>query len=179
MTLKELKKMIAEEYAAFKSKSRKRINEQPVDMPDLPGMPGISVSDNDVDATGGAGDAEAALKEIQKMIEDYFSADEEDDAADDADDDAGAEDAEDAEGEEDEEADLEEISNHGMGKSAKKTSGKNAGYKTVKESKRVFIPKAKKSKAKNLRKFTSNKPTAILEQKIFKSRLQKLANIKK
>jgi len=36
---------------------------------------------------------------------------------------------------ENEEADLEELTNHGVGKSAGKTSGTNAGYKTVKEEK--------------------------------------------
>ena len=154
MTLQELKKLIAEEYAAYKN----HINEQ-AGMPD---MPMVGVSDDDIDATGGGEDAEATLKDIYEMLKDFF----EGDAADDADDASGADDADDAddaedvEGEEDEEADLEELANHGMGKSAGKTTGKNAGYKNVKESK-----KAKSAK--------------IIAEATMKARFKKLANIKK
>ena len=80
MTLKELKKMIAEEYAAFN-----RFNEQQApggDMPPLPGMgevpdgePAVSVSDKDIDATGGAEDAEKTLKKMFDMLKDYFEGD--------------------------------------------------------------------------------------------------------
>ena len=83
MTLEELKKMIAEEYSAYS----KKLKEQA-----LP-APGISVSDKDVDATGGDEDAEATLKDIYDMLKDYF---EKDDAADDASD-AADDDADDAE----------------------------------------------------------------------------------
>ena len=72
MTLKELKKMIAEEYAIYK----KELKEQPAD-------PMVAVSDADVDMEGGSEDAEATLKDIFDMLKDYF---EKDDAADDADD---------------------------------------------------------------------------------------------
>ena len=79
MTLKELKKMIAEEYAIYK----RSIAEQ--------ALPTVAVSDADVDAEGGE-DAEATLKDIYDMLKDYF---EKDDAADDADDDATNNDADD------------------------------------------------------------------------------------
>ena len=80
MTLEELKKMIAEEYSVYS----KKLKEQA-----LP-APGISVSDKDVDATGGDEDAEATLKDIYDMLKDYF---EKDDAADDAADDDADDDA--------------------------------------------------------------------------------------
>ena len=74
MTLQELKKMIAEEYTAYK----KSINEQP----DMPEMPGVAVSDNDIDATGG-GNAEATLKDIYEMLKDFFEGDDKPAAKDD------------------------------------------------------------------------------------------------
>tara|TARA_B100000287_G_scaffold372060_1_gene370486 strand:+ start:404 stop:892 length:489 start_codon:yes stop_codon:yes gene_type:complete len=162
MTLKELKKMIAEEYAAFKRS--KRLNEQPLPG-DLPDIPGISVSDDDVDATGG-GDAEGTLKKVFDILQDYFESGAE---ADDAGDDAGDDEAEDVEGEEDEEADIEEIANHGVGKSAKKTAGTNAGYKTVKESKRFL-------KRNNKRKL--NEGVKKIQNTLLSNRFKKLANIK-
>ena len=86
MTLKELKKMIAEEYSAFK-----RFNEQPGDMPELPGdtggpmpaptggpdEPAVAVSDDDIDATGGTEGAEKTLKKMFDMLKDYFEGDDE------------------------------------------------------------------------------------------------------
>ena len=173
MTLKELKKMIAEEYTAYKR--RKNLSEQPVPMPpgpggpmDLPDAPGVAVSGEDVDATGGGGDAEATLTKIQDMIDKYFEAGDEEeetpaeDAADDADD---ADDAEDVEGDdEDDEADLEELANGGFGKGAgttKKSSGKYVGGKVVKESR---MPRKKRK-------------INLAEVKM-KSRFKKLANIK-
>ena len=165
MTLNELKKLVAEEYTAYKRK----LNEQgmpPMDM-GAPDMPGVSVSDMDVDATGG-GDAEGTLQKIFDILSDYFEGGADDEAgaddagADDADvDDAGADDA-DADDEEDDEDIEEGMTNHGLGKAAKKSSGKNAGYKTVKES---------RSRLRKGKKF-------IAEAKM-KSRFQKLANIKK
>ena len=104
MNLKELKKMIAEEYSAY----TKQVKEQ-----DLPGMPlggdapGVAVSDMDVDAMGGE-DSEKILKDIFDMLKDYFEGDKDDtdtaadtaaDTADDADDtkDDATDDAEDVE----------------------------------------------------------------------------------
>jgi hypothetical protein len=154
MTLRELKKMIAEEYNAFK---KRKLNEQ-ADMPD---MPMVGVTDADVDATGAGGDdAEATLRDIYEMLKDFFEGGGDDvDAGEEAED---VEDAEDVEGEEDEEADLEELKNHGVGKSAGKTTGKNAGYKAVKESK---ITKAKTNK--------------LIAEAQMKARFKKLANINK
>jgi hypothetical protein len=137
MTLRELKKMIAEEYNAFK---KRKLNEQ-ADMPD---MPMVGVTDADVDATGAGGDdAEATLRDIYEMLKDFFEG-----GGDDVD--AG------------EEAEVEELKNHGVGKSAGKTTGKNAGYKAVKESK---ITKAKTNK--------------LIAEAQMKARFKKLANINK
>ena len=61
MNLKELKKMIAEEYRYWMA-------EQPV--PGAPGAPGIEVGPDDVDAMGG--DSEATLRQIYDMLKAYF-----------------------------------------------------------------------------------------------------------
>ena len=156
MTLKELKKMIAEEYTAYK----KSLKEQPaggdMPMPEPPGGPGVVVSDDDVDATGG--DAEATLKDIFDMLKDFFEG---------GDDDAGADDEEkeDVEKEEDEEADLEEKASMGYGDKggSKKSAGANAGFKTV----------GKLSEARRAKR------AKIIAEAKFKGRFQKLANIKK
>ena len=78
MNLKELKAMIKEEWEAHQ-------NEQ--------ALPGVAVSDADVDATGGDDEnAEETLRDIFNMLKDYFEggddapADDADDADDDADD---------------------------------------------------------------------------------------------
>ena len=76
MNLKELKAMIKEAWEAHQ-------NEQ--------ALPGVAVSDADVDATGGDEDAEETLRDIFNMLKDYFEGGDDtpaDDApADDADDD--------------------------------------------------------------------------------------------
>ena len=81
MNLKELKAMIKEEWEAHQ-------NEQ--------ALPGVAVSDADVDATGGDDEnAEETLRDIFNMLKDYFeggddapadNADDANDADDDADD---------------------------------------------------------------------------------------------
>ena len=98
MTLNELKKLVAEEYANYKAK----INEQ--------GIPKIDVAPGDVDA-GGDKDAEKTLKDIFDMLKDYFEGGEADTTTadsmptDDAADDAEAEEADGAEEEADEKLD--------------------------------------------------------------------------
>ena len=76
MNLKELKAMIKEEWEAHQ-------NEQ--------ALPGVAVSDADVDATGGDEDAEETLRDIFNMLKDYFEGGDDTPAdnapADDADDD--------------------------------------------------------------------------------------------
>ena len=69
MNLKELKAMIKEEWEAHQ-------NEQ--------ALPGVAVSDADVDATGGDEDAEETLRDIFNMLKDYFEGDDKG-AGDDAD----------------------------------------------------------------------------------------------
>lgn len=160
MTLKELQKMIKEEYASF-------IKEQE-DMPPMPGGPAggpkaptVNVSDKDVDLDGD--DAEATLKKMFDMLKDFFEGADDDDAkpttpkADDADD------ADDKEDEEDKDADLEEgTANNGFGKGAKpaaKTGGKMGGV--YKESKNAKVNKK------------------IIAEARMKARFKTLANIKK
>ena len=89
MTLEELKKMIAEEYSVYS----KKLKEQA-----LP-APGISVSDKDVDATGGDEDAEETLRDIFEMLKAYFEGGAEKDDTD-TKDTADADDAEDADDDE-------------------------------------------------------------------------------
>ena len=60
MNLKELKSMIASEYKTY-------IAEQPV-----PAGPGVAVSDADIDATEGGGDAETTLRDIYEMLKAHF-----------------------------------------------------------------------------------------------------------
>ena len=62
MNLKQLKSMIAEEYKYW-------LAEQPID---APGMPGVEVGPNDVDAMGGGDDSEATLRQIYDMLKSYF-----------------------------------------------------------------------------------------------------------
>ena len=76
MNLKELRRMIAEEYSNYLAEQDE---------------PTVAVSDADVDATGGDDEnAEETLRDIFNMLKDYFEGGDDtpaDDAADDADDD--------------------------------------------------------------------------------------------
>ena len=75
MNLKELKAMIKAEWEAHQ-------NEQ--------ALPGVAVSDADVDATGGDENAEETLRDIFNMLKDYFEGGDDapaDDTPDDDDDD--------------------------------------------------------------------------------------------
>ena len=87
MKLDELKKLIAEEYTAFKQSQRKRFK-----LKEQGPMPTVNVSDMDVDAEGGE-NAEDTLKSIYDMLKDYFEGG--DDAADDAADDVDVDDKDD------------------------------------------------------------------------------------
>ena len=128
MTLKELQEMIKEELGAY-------MGEQPEDEVD------VSVSDADVDAELGdeeeAAGEEDVLRAIYDLLDAHFNPVEDEMG----DEELPMDDLEGGEGDveetymENEEADLEELTNHGVGKSAGKTSGTNAGYKTVKEEK--------------------------------------------
>ena len=71
MNLKELKRMIAEEYSNYLAEQDE---------------PTVAVSDADVDADGGE-DAEKTLRDIFDMLKDYFEGDD-DDKDDDAPEDA-------------------------------------------------------------------------------------------
>ena len=119
MTLKELQEMIKEELGAY-------MGEQPEDEVD------VSVSDADVDAELGDEEEEAGEEDVLRAIYDLLDA-----HFNPVEDEMGDEEVpmDDMGGEEAPEADLEELSNHGVGKPAGKTSGVNAGYTTVKEEK--------------------------------------------
>ena len=128
MTLKELQEMIKEELGAY-------MGEQPEDEVD------VSVSDADVDAELGdeeeAAGEEDVLRAIYDLLDAHFNPveDEMGDEEVPMDDLGGGEGDVEETYMENEEADLEELTNHGVGKSAGKTSGVNAGYTTVKEEK--------------------------------------------
>ena len=59
MNIKQLKKMISEEYRYW-------LAEQPAD------TPGVEVGPNDIDAMGGGDDSEATLRQIFDMLKAYF-----------------------------------------------------------------------------------------------------------
>ena len=124
MTLKELQKMIKEEFDAYMGEA-----EDDVD---------VSVSDNDIDAEmGDMGDGideteEDVLRKIFDMLKTHFEGDEDGEEAEDM------EDMDDAEDKMDEEADLEENSTTdakfqktGMAPMSKGSAGKDAGYGAV------------------------------------------------
>jgi hypothetical protein len=162
MTLKELKKMVAEEYAAYK-KTLKEQGDMPGMPPMPPGGPGVTVSDDDVDAMGG-GDAESTLKDIFDMLKDYFEgggSDEGDDMEPAAGDEDDA-DADDADADADDEEDEEEL---------EENSKITSGYKSIKES------KASKKKAFIKAAAANKKFIAEKKQLNESNRLKKLANI--
>ena len=180
MTLQELQAMIKEEFTSF-------INEQPVPggpggMPPAggpglptppPGAPGIDVAPGDIDAmeppAGGPDGAEGQLQKIFQMLKAYFEGGEEGmepemddmDAADDMDAtddmDAGAEEPTDVEVDDEEEETVDEAYGEKTGGNAASTSGKYGGaYGATGE----------------------DKGNAQLHEGL-KSRMQKLANIRK
>ena len=66
MTVKQLKRMISEEYSKY-------LKEQEVSM-DMPGMPSLDVGADDINV-GENEDPEAILKDIYDMLKDYFEGD--------------------------------------------------------------------------------------------------------
>jgi len=102
MTLRELKQIVAEEYTAYK----RVLREQGLPVPGE--LPGISVADTDIDATGGGGDAEGTLQKLFDILSDYFEGGA--DAGADADAGAGDDDELDVEDDEDKDDDKEEVS---------------------------------------------------------------------
>ena len=102
MNLKELKKMIAEEYSAY----TQEVKEQ--DMPEMPGMPSVNVGPGDIDVAVEE-NPEETLRAIYDMLKDYFEGDDKADDAGDADDaDADDADADDADDEAPKDAALQE-----------------------------------------------------------------------
>tara|TARA_B100000902_G_C27054005_1_gene785588 strand:- start:315 stop:830 length:516 start_codon:yes stop_codon:yes gene_type:complete len=171
MNLKELQDMIKEEFTSF-------INEQPggpMGGPAAPGpagppMPSIDVAPGDVDAmeppAGGPDGAEAQLQKIFGMLKSYFEGGEEgmepemddmDNDADDMDVDAGTDEPTDVEPAEDDEETVDEAYGETTGGNAASNSGQYGGaYGATGE----------------------DKGNAQLHEG-FKTRLQKLANIRK
>jgi len=163
MTLKELKKIIAEEYRYW-------VAEQD-DMPDMPGngapdLPTIDMDpDKDIDPDGpGAEDAEATLKDIFDMLKGFFEGDDaptpprpkapakdKDDKADDKADD----------------------------KKDDKADDKKDDKEDVKESKRRKLNKALRIlENKGMLKNSKNRPTKKMQRKSpLVERFKKLANI--
>ncbi len=120
MTLKELQKMIKEEFEAYQNEAEDEVD--------------VSVSDADVDAEVGdevVGE-EDVLRQIYDLLAAHFGGEGEEEAPEDLEDVEGVEDVE---GEE--EADLEENSTtaaayqkSGFATGGKKSEGPNAGYQT-------------------------------------------------
>ena len=74
MNLRQLKKMISEEYRYW-------LAEQPIDgpgapgipgAPGMPGAPGVEVGPDDIDVMDGGEDSEATLRQIYDMLKNYF-----------------------------------------------------------------------------------------------------------
>ena len=124
MTLKELQNMIKEELDSFvQNESLGEADDVDVD---------VDTDAGDVDAELGGEEAqnpEETLRGIYDQLKAYFEA--EDEVEDDLGDEEAPEDVEETYMENDE-ADLEELANHGVGKSASNSSGANAGYTPAK-----------------------------------------------
>ena len=116
MTLKELQKLIKEEFDSLTQEAE----EDDLD---------VNVDSDEVEAEK---NREETLKTVYDMLNTYFEGEEE--GMDDMDM-GDEEEMGDVEGGEEEEADLEELSNHGVGKSAKNSSGPNAGFTPAKSTK--------------------------------------------
>ena len=121
MTLKELQKMIKEEFDAYMGEAEDDV--------DVSVNPDADVDAEMGDEEGGEG-AEEMLRNIYDMLKAKFEMEDE------MGDEEGDDDIEDVEeAGMDEEADLEELANHGVGKSASKSSGANVGYTPAKTTK--------------------------------------------
>jgi len=138
MTLKELQSLIKEEFDAL---TFQEAEEDEMDNLD------VNVDSDELEAEEG-GDTEDVLRKIYDLLASHFEGGEE--GVDDL------EEPEDVEGEEEPEAELEELANHGVGKSASNSSGANAGYTPAK---------------------TTTGDKKLHESKVLQERFQKLANI--
>ena len=139
MTVKELKKIISEEYRYWMA-------EQPADM-DMPDLPSVKVGAGDVDP--GGEDAEATLKDIFDMLKDYFEGGDEPVA--DVVDDEGPDDKEEEEEEEEEKEETNESKKRKMRKivreSLKLKKGKKiktAKFNNKRNNSRVLVERFKK-----------------------------------
>ena len=124
MTLKELQKMIKEEFDAYMEEAADDVD--------------VAVSDADVDVDAEQGGAEDMLRKIYDMLKDKFEAEDMGDK-DSMEEDMMDEDMMDEVKDDDkkmEEADLEERASQGFGDpGAKTTSGKDSGYTPAKVTK--------------------------------------------
>ena len=130
MTLKELQKMIKEELDTFVQNENVDEMSDKMDEVDVD----VDAEAGDIDADAGGDDdagAEEMLRNIYDMLKDKFDGEED---MEDMGDEEPAEDVEETYME-NEEADLEELANHGVGKSASNSSGANAGYTPAKTTK--------------------------------------------
>jgi len=155
MNLKELKKIIAEEYSAYTQK----VTEQ--------GAPKINVNPSDI-SVGEKEDAEATLKDIYEMLKDFFEGDDAaDNAADDAADDTADDKADDAA--DDEAGDIEEGKHNKDGKSKSRPTLEAHCYD---EDGKPMPEGHCYEEDGSLKEGYSKKETTILQE-----RFQKLANI--
>ena len=113
MKLEELKKMIKEEFDQFQTEAEDDID--------------VNVDADEMEAEEGGDSTEDVLRNIYDLLAAHFEGGGEEEIGDEE------VPMDDVEGEEEPEADLEELANHGMGKSASKSSGTNAGYTPAKK----------------------------------------------
>jgi hypothetical protein len=155
MTIKEIKKMIAEEYRYWMA-------EQPSDM-DMPDLPAVKVGAGDVDP--GGEDAEATLKDIFDMLKDYFEGGGDEPVADVEDDEGDA-------GDEGDEGDEEE-------KEETNESKKRKMRKIVREALKLKRGKKRLKSKPTKRKLLESKKRPNRKSGILVERFKKLANIVK
>tara|TARA_Y100000593_G_scaffold93197_1_gene187189 strand:+ start:182 stop:721 length:540 start_codon:yes stop_codon:yes gene_type:complete len=176
MDLKELQKMIKEEWYSFKEQEGEPTTIEPA----------VAVSDDDIDAMGGDEDAEATLRQIYDMLDAYFNAEGGDAAAAAAGDDMDMDDEEMADMADDMEDDDEEVSEgpggsdgcgpldpcppHQVCRNGKCTSESHLPDGGKKEKGGSNTDKSKKSSKKSDKKDKEDKED-------LKERFQKLANI--
>ena len=76
MTIKELKKIILEEYRYWMAEQPNGEEDTDAGIPGMPDLPGVDVGADDIDA-GTGDDSEETLRQIFDMLKDYFEGSEE------------------------------------------------------------------------------------------------------
>ena len=176
MNLKELKKMIAEEYSAY----TQEVKEQDMpDMPEMPGMPSVNVGPGDIDVAGEE-NPEETLRAIYDMLKDYFEGENMKDEPE-------MDEPEMDEPEEEEKEEEEEKVDEGMGmydedekeKKKEKKEGKKMNKKAQNSSMNENLKRKRKALKDRKLQEAIRKIKKQKNSKVLVERFQKLANIKK